>query len=82
MSLMRLWRLCFWDECVLHGKYKLPTLLLATSLVYEIVSMRVMGILSSLYRAVASQDAGLFWATLSYALVVVALISLLKSVTT
>mmetsp|Transcript_23558 Transcript_23558/g.52305 ORF Transcript_23558/g.52305 Transcript_23558/m.52305 type:complete len:694 (+) Transcript_23558:143-2224(+) len=82
MALRRLWRLCLLDECVEHRKYKLPTLLLVTTLAYEIVSMRVMGILSNLYRAVASQDSGLFWATLSYALVVVGLISLLKSINT
>jgi ABC-type uncharacterized transport system fused permease/ATPase subunit len=57
----------------------MPALLVAGSLTLEVVSVQIMTILSSIYKAVSAGDTALFYKTLLVALVVVTLISLIKS---
>jgi ABC-type uncharacterized transport system fused permease/ATPase subunit len=66
------------STCI-REEWHMPALLVTASLVLEIVSVQIMTVLSSIYRAVSAEDTALFYRTLLIALVVVTLISLIKS---
>lgn len=78
-SIYKLAHLCVVRDCVRDRKWVMPALLILGSIGYEIVSLRIMGVLSSIYRSVSTQDMPMFYNTLLTACIVVALISTLKS---
>jgi ABC-type uncharacterized transport system fused permease/ATPase subunit len=73
------YQIWFLDDSKSHGKWMTPCTLVLFSLLYEIASVRVMSIMSNLYKAVSSRDSVLFWSTFWYALVVVTINAFLRA---
>lgn len=73
-------RICWSENCIDAGKWKVPAALLLFSLLYELFSTQSMGILSGLYRAVSDKDLRLFETTLQKALFIVFVLAFLKAI--
>lgn len=79
MSLSKILKLYFIDQDDIKGKWKPFLGLLILLVAYELIAVNFMSILSKLYSSVASRDMEMFWNTLIYSMLVIIVISLIKS---